>query len=219
MTRTKNTLRDTAMLKLLLLTLGFLLMAVAIGCGSSSEDGPAAPTGSLCATGGCPHCRTRRPDGSQHPLHSLRNSQQPRPAADAPTAAPAMPMQAPAPAPAPTMAPAAMMDSSSAGCSCSRTGSVPDGCSRSHSRTNAGVRLPKPSPPRPLPRHPVVETRLPRCIQEGHLLIADGLVSTNPNHRARPHSKTTDAQDSSGPRTTPSPRSAWIPTVPRTTSR
>ena len=76
MTRTKNTLRDTAMLKLLLLTLGFLLMAVAIGCGSSSEDEPAAPTGSLCATGSGPHCRTCLPvAGSTRPT-VLRNSQQ-----------------------------------------------------------------------------------------------------------------------------------------------
>ncbi len=109
MTRTKNTLRDTAMLKLLLLTLGFLLMAVAIGCGSSSEDGPAAsqaPAPPAAAPTVAPAARMQ----STSP-QSLQQLAQPRPAADAPTAAPAMPMQAPAPAPAPTMAPAAMMDS------------------------------------------------------------------------------------------------------------
>ena len=109
MTRITNTLRDTAMPKLLLLTLGFLLMAVAIGCGSSSEDGPAAPQAPAppaAAPTVAPAARMQ----STSP-QSLQQLAQPRPAADAPTAAPAMPMQAPAPAPAPTMAPAAMMDS------------------------------------------------------------------------------------------------------------
>ena len=109
MTRITNTLRDTAMPKLLLLTLGFLLMAVAIGCGSSSEDGPAAPQAPAppaAAPTAAPAARMQ----STSP-QSLQQPAQPRLAADALTAAPAMPMQAPAPAPAPTMAPAAMMDS------------------------------------------------------------------------------------------------------------
>ena len=109
MTRITNTLRDTAMPKLLLLTLGFLLMAVAIGCGSSSEDGPAAPQAPAppaAAPTAAPAARMQ----STSP-QSLQQPAQPRLAADALTAAPAMPMQAPAPAPAPTVAPAAMMAS------------------------------------------------------------------------------------------------------------
>ncbi len=43
MTRTMNTLRGTATPKLLLLTLGFLLLAVVIGCGSSSSEEAASP--------------------------------------------------------------------------------------------------------------------------------------------------------------------------------
>ena len=109
MTRTTNTLRDTAMPKLLLLTLGFLLMAVAIGCGSSSEDGPAAPQAPAPPAA----APTAAPAARMHSTspQSLQQPAQPRLAADAPTAAPAMPMQAPAPAPAPTVAPAAMMAS------------------------------------------------------------------------------------------------------------
>ena len=46
-----------------------------------------------------------------------------------------------------------------------------------------------------------------------------GDASTSNRRRARPRSKTTSVRGSSGPRTTPYPRSASTPTAPRTTSR
>ena len=105
MTRITNTLRDTATLKVLLLTLGFLLMAVVIGCGSSSEDESAAPQAPLA-----PVAAATAAPAAQWPAAPAPQSPQ-QPAAPAPQAAQAMPMQTSAPAPAPTMAPAAMMDS------------------------------------------------------------------------------------------------------------
>ena len=105
MIRTINALRDTATLKVLLLTLGFLLMAVVIGCGSSSEDESAAPQAPLA-----PVAAATAAPAAQWPAAPAPQSPQ-QPAAPAPQAAQAMPMQTSAPAPAPTMAPAAMMDS------------------------------------------------------------------------------------------------------------
>ena len=110
MNRTTNTLRKTAMPKLVLLTVGLLLIAVALGCGSSSEDepeaaqAPAAPAMAAPAAP-APAPQTAAPQSPARPAA-------PQPAVPAPAAVPSVPMAAPAPAPAPTSAPAtAMMDS------------------------------------------------------------------------------------------------------------
>ena len=126
MIRTVNTLRDTATPKLLLLTLGFLLMAVVIGCGSSSEDesaapqAPAAPAPAATAAPASQWPAAPAPQSPQQPAAPAPAA--PAPAAPAPQAAPALSAQAarptvapaapqmaaPAPAPAATAAPMPM---------------------------------------------------------------------------------------------------------------
>ena len=131
MIRTINTLRDTACArlerratpKLLLLTLGFLLLAVVIGCGSSSEDesaapqAPAAPAPAATAAPASQWPAAPAPQSPQQPAAPAPAA--PAPAAPAPQAAPALSAQvarptvapaapqmaAPAPAPAATAAP------------------------------------------------------------------------------------------------------------------
>ena len=107
MIRTINTLRDTATPKLLLLTLGFLLMAVVIGCGSSSEDesaapqAPAAPAPAATAAPASQWPAAPAPQSPQQPAAPAPAA--PAPAAPAPQAAPALSAQVARP----TVAPAA----------------------------------------------------------------------------------------------------------------
>ena len=103
MTRTTNTVfprpEQGAMPKLLLLILGLMLMAVVIGCGTSSENEPVAPQAPAAPAPAAP-AAALAPQSPASPA-------QPRPASVAPAAAPSAPMAAPAPAPAPTSAPMA----------------------------------------------------------------------------------------------------------------
>ena len=104
MTRTMNTLRGTATPKLLLLTLGFLLLAVVIGCGSSSSEEAASPQAPMAAAPAAPAA-----PAAQMPTlapQALQQPEAPRPASAAPEAeaAPSMTRQAPAAVPAPTAA-------------------------------------------------------------------------------------------------------------------
>ena len=112
MTRTMNTLRGTATPKLLLLTLGFLLLAVVIGCGSSSSEEAASPQAPMAAAPAAPAAPTAQWPAAPAP-QSPQQPAAPRPASAAPEAeaAPSMTRQAPAAAPAPTAAPATMSDS------------------------------------------------------------------------------------------------------------
>ena len=101
MIRTTNTMRESALPKLALLTLGFLLMAVVFGCGSSSQNEttehrpPVAPAAAAPAA--------PAPQSLGLPPQAPASPAQPRPAAPAPAAAPAIPVPAQAAAPAPSV--------------------------------------------------------------------------------------------------------------------